>query len=139
MGGIMLPKPPTRILIVEDEVITATAIKQSLKKLGYEVAGIAVSAEEAVNKASATRPNLVLMDIRLKGAVDGISTAQRIQALLDIPVVYLTAHSDPGTLKRVLHSKAYGYITKPFAEEHLRDAIQQALQLHRVKRRTVKH
>jgi CheY-like chemotaxis protein len=135
----MLPKPITRILIVEDEIITATAIKRSLTKLGYEVTGIAVSAEEAVNNATATRPNLVLMDIRLKGAVDGIFTAQRIQALLDIPVVYLTAHSDPGTLKRVLHSKAYGYITKPFVEEHLHEAIQQALQLHKAKRGTAKH
>lgn len=129
----MYLKRPTRILIVEDEVITATAIERSLKKLGHEVTGIAISAEEAVDKATATDPDLVLMDVRLKGAMDGISAAQRIQAILDIPVVYLTAHSDPETLKRVLHSKAYGYITKPFTEEHLRDAIQQALQLHKAK------
>jgi CheY-like chemotaxis protein len=97
------------------------------------VTGIAVTAEEAIDKAVATKPNLVLMDIRLKGITDGISAAQRIQALLNIPVIYLTAHSDPETLKRVLHSKAYGYITKPFTTEQLHDTIRQALEWHKAR------
>jgi CheY-like chemotaxis protein len=105
--------------------------------LGYDVAGIAASAEEAVGKAADTRPDVVLMDIKLKGLMDGISAAQRIQALLDIPVIYLTAHSDAETLKRVLHSKAYGYITKPFTTKHLHSAIQQALERHRAKWETM--
>jgi DNA-binding NtrC family response regulator len=130
----MSPKQPTKILIVEDDIITATAIEKSLKKAGYQVAGIMVSAEEATKSASATKPDLVLMDIRLKGSMDGITAAQRIQALLGIPVIYLTAHSDPETLKRVLHSKAYGYITKPFTSEHLHETIEQAMEWHKTKR-----
>lgn len=129
----MCPKPPTKILIVEDEVITATAIERDLEKVGYQVTGIAVTAEEAIDKAVATKPNLVLMDIRLKGVTDGISAAQRIQARLNIPVIYLTAHSDAETLKRVLHSKAYGYITKPFTAEQLHDTIRQALEWHKAR------
>lgn len=129
----MSPRQPSKILIVEDDIITATAIEQSLKKAGYQVTGIVVSAEEAIERAGATKPDLVLMDIRLKGETDGISAAQRIQALLDIPVTYLTAHSDPETLKRVLHSKAYGYITKPFTSEHLHETIEQALEWHKTK------
>jgi CheY-like chemotaxis protein len=129
----MSPKQPIKILIVEDDIITATAIEHSLNKAGYQVTGITVSAEEAIERAGATKPDLVLMDIRLKGPMDGITAAQRIQALMNIPVIYLTAHSDPETLKRVLHSKAYGYITKPFTTEHLRDTIQQALEWHKAR------
>jgi DNA-binding NarL/FixJ family response regulator len=75
------------------------------------------------------------MDIKLKGPMDGVSTAQRIQALFDIPVVYLTAHSDPETLKRVLHSNPYGYIVKPFASNELHQAIEHALERHRERRK----
>ena len=129
----MSPKQPTKILIVEDDIITATAVERNLHKGGYQVTGITASAEEAIELAVATEPDLVLMDIRLKGSMDGITAAQRIHALLNIPVIYLTAHSDPETLKRVLHSKAYGYITKPFTSEHLHDTIQQALEWHKAR------
>lgn len=129
----MYPKQPIRILIVEDEIITAMSIKQNLEKSGCEVTGIAASAKEAVAKTTDTKPDLVLMDIRLKGGIDGIATARQIQLTEDIPVIYLTAHSDPETLKRALHSKPYGYITKPFTTKQLHDTILQALEWYKVK------
>jgi CheY-like chemotaxis protein len=90
---------------------------------GYEMAG-----KEAVAKATDTKPDLVLMDIRLKGEIDGITTAQQIQLLEDIPIIYLTAHADPKALKRAPHSKPYGYVTKPFTAKQLHDTILQALE-----------
>jgi DNA-binding NarL/FixJ family response regulator len=131
-------KGPTRILVVEDEIIIAKAIKTSLKNLGYDVIGSTSSGREAIEKAIQSRPDLVLMDIKLKGFVDGVLATQRIQTHLDIPVVYLTAHSDEETLKRVLHSKPYGYITKPFIEDKLHAAIEKALNIHKEKQNLAK-
>jgi CheY-like chemotaxis protein len=124
---------PTRILIVEDEIITAKAIEKSLKDLGYEVVDIVSTGEDAFDKAASMRPDLVLMDIKLKGLSDGVTTTQRIQTYFGIPVVYLTAHSDNETVRRVMHSQPYGYIVKPFDEEELRDTIERALQQHKMK------
>jgi DNA-binding NarL/FixJ family response regulator len=126
---------PTRILIVEDEIITAKAIEKSLQELGYEVIGIASTGEDAFDKAASMRPNLVLMDIKLKGLADGVTTTQRIQIYFGIPVVYLTAHSDDETVRRVMHSQPYGYLVKPFNEKELQDAIERALRQHKMKRK----
>jgi CheY-like chemotaxis protein len=126
---------PTRILIVEDEIITAKAIEKSLKDLGYEVVDIVSTGEDAFDKAAAMHPDLVLMDIKLKGLADGVTTTQRIQTYFGIPVVYLTAHSDDETVRRVLHSQPYGYVVKPFSENELQDAIERALQQHKTRRK----
>jgi DNA-binding NarL/FixJ family response regulator len=125
----------TRILIVEDEFITAKDISASLIDAGYDVVGTASSGEEAVEKAAQLRPHLVLMDIRLNGQMDGVVAAQRIQAAAEIPVVFLTAYSDIETMKRVLYAKPYGYVVKPYTEEELCDAIEKALFRDETRRR----
>ena len=130
----METKQSIKILVVEDENITAKALEYSLKDAGYTVVDVVSSGEEAISRAASQQPDLVLMDIRLKGMIDGVSAAQRIQARLDIPVVFLTAFSDPETLKRVMHSSPYGYVVKPFVEEELYDIIEQALRRHNLKR-----
>lgn len=125
----------TKILVVEDESITAKAIEKSLKDTGYNVVGLASSGGEAIEKTACMKPDLVLMDIKLKGPTDGVLLTQHIQTHFDIPVVYLTALSDDDTLKRIIHSQPYGYIVKPFNEQELHDAIQRALHLHKMKRK----
>jgi DNA-binding NarL/FixJ family response regulator len=129
----MAAKTLIKILIVEDEGITAKALEVALTDMGYEVVGVASSAQEAIEQASRLRPHLALMDIQLKGPPDGVFTAQQIQSRLDIPVVYLTSYSDDETLKRVLHSKPYGYLVKPFEEADLREAIIRALSQHQMR------
>jgi CheY-like chemotaxis protein len=120
-------EPKARILLVEDEIITATALEKSLRSLGYDVVGIVSSGEAAIAQAAENMPDLILMDIRLQGAMDGISATQVIQFNLEIPVVYLTAHSDEGTVERILHSKPYGCLFKPFDQEDLHNAVEGAL------------
>jgi two-component system cell cycle sensor histidine kinase/response regulator CckA len=121
-----------KILIVEDENIVAKDIQNTLKSLGYLVAGIAASGEDAIQKAGATRPDLVLMDIMLRGYQDGVEAAQRIQAQHNIPVVYLTAYTDDKTLQRAKITEPYGYILKPFEERELHIAIEMAIHKHRM-------
>jgi CheY-like chemotaxis protein len=124
-------KQSVRVLIVEDEVLTARTIANSLANLGYAVIGFARSGEEAIELATQARPDVVLMDITLKGRMDGVSATHRIQTALDIPVIYLTASSDAETVKRALYSNPYGYITKPFGEKALCDTVKSALERHR--------
>ena len=107
------------ILIVEDEVIVAMELANRLGRLGYEVIGITERGEEAVVLARERRPDLVLMDIRLAGPMDGIEVAEQIRRDCDIPVIYLTAHSDGDTLERAKHSAPSGYLRKPFDEREL--------------------
>jgi CheY-like chemotaxis protein len=123
-----------KILVVEDDGITAEALNQALTDMGYRVVGIATSGWEAVDKTIRTKPDLILMDIKLKGLMDGVLATQRIQSQFDVPVVYLTAYADNETLKRVHHSKPYGYLVKPYAEEELRDAVTKALHQHRMEK-----
>jgi DNA-binding NtrC family response regulator len=122
-----------KILVAEDEFIIAKDLEGTLERLGYEVVDVVSTGEDAFKAAIYRRPNLVLMDIKLQGNMDGVQAAQQIQTHLDIPVVYLTAHSDPDTLKRVIHSKTYGYLTKPFSVDGLKAAIEKALTLHQKK------
>lgn len=116
-----------KILIVEDERIVAKDIERSLKSLGYLVLATAASGREALEKAEATMPDLVLMDIQLKGDMDGIETAEQIQTQLDIPVIYLTAYADENTLQRAKITEPFGYILKPFDERDLYTTIEIAL------------
>ncbi|MCP5007150.1 MAG: response regulator [Planctomycetes bacterium] len=120
----------TNILIVENEIILAKYTQVCLKKLGYTVSGTASSGKEAIQKASETRPNLVLMDIRLDGKMDGIEAARQIKENFSIPVVYLTAHADDATLKRAKITEPYGYILKPFEDRDLHIGIEIALYKH---------
>jgi two-component system, response regulator PdtaR len=116
-----------KILVVEDEGIVLLHIKRTLESLGYVVAGTAASGEEAIMKAMSDRPDLVMMDIILKGEVDGIDAAEKIRSLFHIPVIYLTAHADESTLQRARVTEPFGYIVKPFRERDLHIAIQFAL------------
>ncbi len=122
------------VLIVEDENIVALDLKTRLQTLGYEIAGVVPSGEEAVRIAEHQRPDILLMDIRLKGRLDGIETAERITRELDIPVVYLTAYADEQTLERAKLTEPYGYILKPFDERELQTTLSMALYKHEVQR-----
>ncbi len=124
-----------RILVVEDEGIIAQDIQSTLEKLGYEVPAIAVVGEEAIEKATELRPDLVLMDIVLWGGMDGVEAATRIRDELRIPVIYLTAHSDSATLQRAKVTGPYGYIVKPLVERELRIGIEMALHKHALENR----
>lgn len=116
-----------KILIVEDEKIIAKDIESTIKRLGYESAGIASNAEDAVKKAGEQRPGLVLMDITLKGGTDGIEAARIINDTFDIPVVYLTAHQDEDTIERTMFSNSYGFITKPLDDRDINSAVNSAI------------
>ncbi len=125
---------PKKILIVEDEKIVALGIKRMLKNLGYLVPSIASSGKEAISKAEITFPDLILMDIMLKGDMDGVEAADRIRREFDIPIVYLTAYSDDRILERAKLTKPFGYIIKPFEENNLRTTIELALNNYRVEK-----
>ncbi|MEK6556867.1 MAG: response regulator [Candidatus Margulisiibacteriota bacterium] len=119
-----------RILIVEDECIIATDIQFSLQSMGYEVLGQASSGLEAIEKASLLEPDVVLMDINLKGDMDGITAADHIYQKNSIPVIYLTANSDEQLLNRAKHSHAYGYLIKPFDDREMKSMIELTLEKH---------
>ncbi|AGB48316.1 CheY-like receiver domain-containing protein [Methanomethylovorans hollandica DSM 15978] len=119
-----------KILVVEDENIVALEIKKRLQKLGYIVPSVASTGEDAISKVEGILPDLVLMDIMLKGEIDGIDAAGEIRKRFNIPVVYLTAYSDEETLQRAKLTEPYGYILKPFEENDLRTTIEIALYRH---------
>ena len=124
----------TTILIVEDEAIVAADLAKKLELLGYKVAGIAAKGEEALEMVRRLRPELVLMDIQLNGPLDGIQTAEEIRRRQDLPLVYLTAHSDTTTLSRAKLTGPFGYILKPFEERDLAVQIELALYKHQTER-----
>ncbi|MBN2391898.1 MAG: response regulator [Anaerolineae bacterium] len=120
----------TSILIVEDESVVALDIQNRLRVLGYSTVGIASRGEVAIQLAQQRHPALVLMDIRLKGEMDGIEAARQIRALCNIPVVYLTAFADEETLQRAKITGPFGYLIKPFEERDLHATIEMALYQH---------
>ena len=122
------------ILIVEDEAIVAEDLAGKLRHLGYDIIGIVASGEAAMAAADPVPPDLVLMDIRLEGAMDGVDAAQAIVRRHDVPVIYLTAHSDPATLARAKLTGPFGYILKPFEERELATQIELALYKHQADR-----
>jgi CheY-like chemotaxis protein len=123
-----------KVLIVENEGIVALDLKNRMEELGHSVLGVVASGEEAIQEARRTRPDLVLMDIRLRGGVDGIAAADVIWSRFSIPVVYLTAVGDQKTLQHALEvSGALGYAGKPFDDTELQAAIETALRRHRAK------
>jgi PAS domain S-box-containing protein len=121
-----------RILIVEDDGIIAARLQSILTGLGYTVAAVVASGEEAIERAAETRPGLVLMDVRLAGAMDGIEAGGQIRARWNIPVVYLTAHMDDNLLQRAMLTEPYGYLVKPVQDRELRATIEMALYKHRM-------
>jgi two-component system, response regulator PdtaR len=120
------------IFIVEDELIEAEDIRQTLEKQGYSVAGIARSGESMLETLKEIYPDLVLMDLHLAGTMDGIDTAEQIRTLYHIPVIFLTGHADENSLGRAKVTEPYGYVLKPFDERELHSAIEIALYKHRM-------
>jgi chemotaxis response regulator CheB len=116
-----------RILVVEDQAVVATNLQESLTEMGYEVIGWTATGEAAIEAAGREHPDLVLMDIHLAGDLSGIETARRIWQLLQVPVVYCTAHADLETLKAAQASEGYGYVVKPFHGPAVRAAVELAL------------
>ncbi|OLP18191.1 hypothetical protein BST81_12935 [Leptolyngbya sp. 'hensonii'] len=118
------------VLIVEDELLIAQNLSRKLKRLGYQVLDIVSSGEAALKASAEKKPNLVLMDIVIKGEIDGIETATKIYRNYGIPVIYLTAYADDKTLQRAENTGSYGYVLKPFNERELHATIRMALQKH---------
>jgi PAS domain S-box-containing protein len=116
-----------KLLIVEDEKLVAMALGERLIDLGYEIADTVATGEDAVRRAEDLRPDLVLMDIRLAGAMDGIEAARQIRERLGLPVIFLTAYGDSQTLERAKQVEPFGYILKPFDDNVLRIALTNAL------------
>jgi CheY-like chemotaxis protein len=128
-----LPAPPThpiqpaRVLIVEDESIVALDLERSLAARGYTVSAVVGSGEAALAAVRADPPDVVLMDIRLPGAMDGTAAAGAIWEQFGVPVVYVTAHGDEETLAKVTATAPYGYVLKPFDPAQVHVALQLAL------------
>ena len=119
-----------KVLIVEDEVVVAMELRSRLTALGYEVVGSCDQGEQVADLVTRYEPDLILMDIKLAGRMDGIEAAQQIHSIRDVPVVFLTAHSDERTLQRAKLSDPYGYIVKPFSEAELRSTIEVSIHNH---------
>ncbi len=114
-------------MIVEDEAITAVDLRDTLEEMGHTVCSIVTSGEDAIAMARQDRPDLVIMDIILIGAMDGIEAARKIGKELKIPVIFVTAYGDDSMVKRIKGAKPAGYLAKPFTGEELGSAVQEAL------------
>lgn len=115
-----------RVLIVEDEAIIALDLKHRLRRMGYEVVACADTGEDAIRYARDTHPNLVLMDIQLKGPIDGIQAACQIHEDIDIPVIFTTAQSDLATEKQIVKARplfSMGFLSKPFSDRTLQEIM----------------
>jgi len=119
-----------KILIVEDQGIVAKDIENSLKKLGYSISGSVPSGEKAIKSVKELKPDLVLMDILLKGDMDGIQAAKTINESHNVPVIFLTANADEKTISEAKIAEPYGYIVKPFREKELQTIIEMAIYKH---------
>ncbi|MBE9114627.1 EAL domain-containing protein [Lusitaniella coriacea LEGE 07157] len=125
----------SKILVVEDESIVAQDIQETLEGLGYDVPEIADAGDLAISLAGEINPDLVLMDVRIIGEMDGITTAQKIVNLFDIPIIFMTAHADEETLSRAKLASPFGYIIKPFEERELRTTIEIALYKYQMEKK----
>jgi signal transduction histidine kinase len=118
------------ILIVEDELLIAKNLSHKLESLGYQIVGIVSSGADAIQRAGEMEPDLILMDIVIKGDIDGIETAVRINQKFDIPIIYTTAYADDETLQRAENTGSYGYLLKPFKQREVHATIKIALSKH---------
>ena len=121
-----------RILLVEDEAITALDMSNMLKNIGYDVAASISSGEEAVKLAVETKPDLIIMDIILSDDMDGIDATRKIKSQIDVPVVYLTGNADTRTFTRASETLHLGYLIKPVTRDNLKSVISTALQRHKL-------
>ena len=119
---------PLRILIVEDERIVGIDLCRRLRQMGHTVVGITASGEETVAHAHRLQPDLVLMDVRLRGPMDGIEAAQHIRARGEMPIIFISAYTSVETLKQIWPMVPAGYLSKPFFEDQLRLALERALE-----------
>ncbi len=126
---------PARIMIVEDENIIAMDLRMRLQALGYTIVAMAATGEDAIRQAEAQRPDLALMDIVLRGALDGIQATEQVQGRLGIPVIYVTAYSDETTVQRARLTEPYGYVLKPFEDRELKTVIEMVLYKAAMERR----
>jgi len=120
-----------RIFIVEDEIVIVRGLEEALERLDYAVCGFAFAGEEAFEHIAREKPDLVLVDIYLRGAIDGIELAERIKSTLAIPIIFITAYSNREILERAKVTDPFGYIVKPFRERQLKVNIELALERHR--------
>ncbi|BDZ71369.1 response regulator [Methanobacterium petrolearium] len=123
------------ILVVEDEGISAIEIQESLQSLGYYVPSTAQTGNEAIQEAFTIKPDLILMDITLKGDMDGIDAATIIKSFMDVPLIYLTALDDVETFQRMIDTQATAYLIKPIEEAELRNNIELALKNFQLKKK----
>jgi two-component system response regulator LytT len=121
----------TRVVVIEDEAIVRKDISMCLKRLGYEVVGTGDTAEKAVSLALELKPDIFLMDIRIKGDKTGIDAATEIKKSVNIPIIYLTAYADEATLEKAKVTEPYGYILKPFKEIDIKTSVEMALHKHK--------
>ena len=124
-----------RILICEDEVLLADDVAVTLRDLGYRIAGIVVTGEEAISASQALKPDLILMDIKLRGEINGIEAVEKINACMDVPVVFLLAYAEKDILERANRTEPYGYLSKPVGMAELRSTIELALYKHKADKR----
>ncbi len=117
----------SRILIVEDEQLVARTVEKQLTRAGYDIPATTSTGEEAIQLVAELRPDLVLMDIKLSGKMDGVAAAEHIRTHFDIPVIYLTAYTDDKTIKRAKITEPFGYVVKPFSDKELCSTIEMAL------------
>src|SRR5689334_15166177 len=120
-------QPRGRILVVEDQGIVAIDIERCLEDAGFEVTAIATSMEDALREAAQSRPDLVLMDIRIQGVADGIEAADQLHQRFRLPIIYLTAHDDADTLARAKRTDPMAFLLKPFKPAELTSAVEIAL------------
>jgi response regulator RpfG family c-di-GMP phosphodiesterase len=121
-----------KIMVVEDEWVVADQLCRNLKELGYTVCPTASTGDEVIRMVEADRPDLILMDIVLKGKMDGIEAAGRINAQFGIPVIYLTAYTNQEYIERAKQTNPFGYLVKPLSQKELHANIEMALHKHRV-------
>jgi CheY-like chemotaxis protein len=124
------------ILIVEDESIVAEDLRLLLARFGYGITAVCSTGEDAIEKATTNPPDIILMDINLMGEMDGIETAERIQSMMDVPIVFLTAYADDATLERARVAARYGYIMKPFESREIHLSVEVSLHKHAAERKT---
>ena len=124
-----------KVLIVEDEGVVALSLQAALTKMGYTVVGIAVTGSEALGLAEQHRPDVILMDIHIRGDIDGIQTTERLNETTDIPVIFLTAYADDETVKRAIRTRSHSYLVKPYNPRELYSNIEFAIYKRRMKDR----
>jgi DNA-binding response OmpR family regulator len=135
MNADLIKPAEPRALIVEDEILIAEELRERLSRLGFSVIAAVDTADEGIAIATRERPDLVVMDIRLKGEKDGIQAVSEIRAQVDVPIIYLTAHSDRLTVERAKATEHDGFILKPFQRRELQTTIEVAMRRRAIRAR----